>query len=140
LIQNAAYFPDPTPISSSDVLEYFSGLEVNLKGNLIVTQAFLKNKSQREGQEAVLIHVTTGGVHLPAMPIPMSAYIVSKIAGVKMMEYLAVELKEKGVRVVSVHPGSHDTLQGEKAGSVGLVMPFDDGELFLFFSFHRERG
>lgn len=126
LVQNAAYFPDPEPIASSSIDEYFRGLEVNVKGNLIVTQAFLRDKGEGDG-EKVVIHVTTAGVHLSAMPVPMSAYVVSKIAGVKMMEYLAVEVKGKGVRVVSVHPGVHETGATEKATSAGLVMPFDDG-------------
>lgn len=131
LIQNAGYMPIPEPISTSSIAEYFSGLEINLKGNLILTQAFLKSTDGEEEEKGkadrVIIHLTTAGVHLPAMPLPVSAYVVSKIAAVKMMEYLSVELKEKGVRVVSVHPGVQDTTMAERGGSVGLVMPFDDG-------------
>ncbi|KAF8867044.1 NAD(P)-binding protein [Acephala macrosclerotiorum] len=127
LVQNAAYLPTPEPISTFSISEYFSGMEINLKGNLILTQAFLANRTANK--EAVLIHVTSAGVHMPGMPVSISAYIASKIAGAKMMEYLAVELKEKGVKVVSVHPGVHDTVQGKRAGEAGLVMPFDDAKL-----------
>lgn len=80
-----------------------------------------------QGKEAVLIHVTTAGVHLPTLPVPMSAYLVSKIASVKMMEYFAAENED--VRVMLVHPGVHDTVQAEKLANVGFAMPFDDCEL-----------
>ncbi|KUJ20389.1 NAD(P)-binding protein [Mollisia scopiformis] len=131
LLQIAAYFPDGQPIATASVSEYFSGFETNVKGNLIVTQAFLRTRTEK--REAVLIHVSTGGVHLPAMPFPISAYIASKAAAAKMMEYLSVELKEKGVRVLNVHPGMLDTVQGIKAASAGMVVPFDDAQLSADF-------
>jgi NAD(P)-dependent dehydrogenase (short-subunit alcohol dehydrogenase family) len=105
LVPNAASFPEPKPITASDVDEYSSGLGVNLQGNVIAMQAFLKNRRLREEHEAVLIHVSTAGVQLGAMPVPIRACIVSKIAGVETMKHLPVEMQGKGVRVIRVDPG-----------------------------------
>ncbi|RDW89013.1 hypothetical protein BP6252_01045 [Coleophoma cylindrospora] len=71
--------------------------------------------------------MTTGAVHTPDMPIPMSAYATLKLAAVKMMEYLAVE--NPHVRVHMLHPGFIDTAMSRKSAQAGFAVPLDDVEL-----------
>jgi NAD(P)-dependent dehydrogenase (short-subunit alcohol dehydrogenase family) len=63
LVSNAAYFPDILPLAKIDVDEFWKGFEVNVKGNLILSQAFLKHASEKP----TLISINAGGAHAPPM-------------------------------------------------------------------------
>ncbi|RDL41956.1 Uncharacterized protein BP5553_01935 [Venustampulla echinocandica] len=123
VVSNAGHMPSGSSISTADVDEWFHGMEVNVKGNLILAQAFLANAAKKP----VLINVSAAGVHIPALPVPLSAYVVSKAAVVKLVEYFAAE--NPGVRVMNVHPGAIDTGMAKRAKDAGLELPFDDIEL-----------
>jgi len=132
LVQNAAYLPDIIPITSDafSVSEWRRGLDINVLGNLNLARVFLRSTTSKE---RVIIHITTAGAHLPAMFPGMGAYITSKIAALKMMEYVAAE--NTGVRVMFVHPGILNTEGAKKVTEGGFPpMPNDDSEyLALFF-------
>lgn len=121
LVSNAAYFPDAALIGDADIDEFWKGLEINLKGSLVLVQAFLKNM----GGKPTILHVTTAAAHVPAIP-SMSGYAVSKLAGLKFFEYVAAEYPQ--VRVMNVHPGAMNTAMGAKASNAGLKVPMDDSE------------
>ncbi|TVY46137.1 Short chain dehydrogenase [Lachnellula subtilissima] len=127
LVGNAGYMPNPAPLASTDITEWMRGLDINVRGNLILYQAFIANSSLNP----TLVHVGTAAANLPAMPGGLSAYAVSKLAATKMTDYFAFE--NPNVRVMIVHPGVPDTSMNEKARDVGLVMPFDDIELCANF-------
>jgi NAD(P)-dependent dehydrogenase (short-subunit alcohol dehydrogenase family) len=100
-VSNAGYMPDIGPIRDVEIEDWWRGFEVNIKGSLIVAQAFLRVAT---GEDAVLINVNAGATHLSIMHQPgMSAYVSSKLAAVKLFEYVQVE--NPGVRVMCVHPG-----------------------------------
>ncbi len=61
---------------------------------------------------------------MPLLP-GMGAYIASKAALTKLVEYLAAENEGK-VRVLGVHPGLIRT-EGNDTEEHGLVFPYDDG-------------
>lgn len=121
LVSNAAYFPDAALIGDSDIDEWWKGLDVNLRGNLVLVQAFLKNMAEKP----TVLNVTTAGAHIPAIP-SLSGYAVSKLAGLKFFEYVAAEYPQ--VRVMNVHPGVMDTAMGAKASKSGVKIPLDDSE------------
>jgi NAD(P)-dependent dehydrogenase (short-subunit alcohol dehydrogenase family) len=125
-VSNAAAMSQPGPITTADADEWFSAFETNVKGNLILSQAFIANASEKP----ILIHVTTGGIHVPAVPGGLSSYAASKLAAVKLMEYVAFE--NPSIRLMFVHPGVIDTEMNKKSTAAGLVLPYDDGELFDF--------
>jgi NAD(P)-dependent dehydrogenase (short-subunit alcohol dehydrogenase family) len=87
LVSNAGQMSEPSEIGKADVDTWFQGFETNVKGALILTQAFLANCSEK----AVLINITSGGAHIPANPLGFSSYATSKLAAAKMMEYVGVE-------------------------------------------------
>lgn len=125
LISNAAYFPTHAPLASADIDEWFRGYEVNVKGGLILAQAFLKYSSANP----TLVHIGTGPSHAPPLPGGVSAYGTSKLAAAKVIEYLGFE--NPHVRVHIVHPGSIDTEMSKKAAAAGLSLPFEDGMVSL---------
>lgn len=134
LVSNAGYMSDLEPLATGSIAEWWKGMEINLKGNIILTQAFLRHASPTP----VFIALSTAGAHLPAIPGGFSSYSVSKLALVKMMEYLQLENPE--VRVLTVHPGVLlQTNMGTKAVEAGLVLPPDDCELCSFLMGYREK-
>lgn len=121
LVANAGYLSHLAPVATAPLDEWKKGYEINVLGNLILVQAFLANKSEAG---SVIVNITTAGVHIPAIPT-MSSYAVSKLASVKLFDFVAAENPD--VRVLNVHPGIMDTDIAAKAAQGGLVMPFDDG-------------
>ncbi|KAH0555671.1 hypothetical protein GP486_006383 [Trichoglossum hirsutum] len=123
-VNNAAYLPDPTPAKDASVDEWWRGYEVNVKGSLILTQAFLNTAVSKD---AVLINVSTAGVHVPVQYLPgLSSYSSSKLAAVKLFDYIQQE--NPGIRVISVHPGVIATEMNTKSAAGGVRLSFDDGE------------
>jgi NADP-dependent 3-hydroxy acid dehydrogenase YdfG len=55
LIQNAGYLPDVEPLATANIDEFMRGFDINVKGNLIVSQAFLANSSENP----ILVHGKT---------------------------------------------------------------------------------
>jgi len=80
-------------------------LEVNLIGQLAVTQAMLPLLRQAKGR---VINMGSAGGSRLVMP-GMGAYSVSKAALEMLTDGLRVELKQWGVEVVSVLPGAVKT-------------------------------
>lgn len=131
-VSNAGYMPDSALISSASVREYMRGLDINVKGPLLLTQAFLHSLSTSSPPSSfspVIVNITTAGAHLPALAPGLSAYAASKLAGLKMFEYVGLE--NPGVRVMNVHPGVPETEMNKKSVAAGLVLPPDDGMLIL---------
>lgn len=119
LINNAAVHPKPIPVKDVKFEEWWDGFEVNVKGSFFLTQAFLR---QAPEAGAAIINVSTATAH--SMPyINGSSYNASKLATVKMLEYVASE--EPAVHTVSFHPGIVDTAMNRNGGAFAL----DHGKL-----------
>jgi NAD(P)-dependent dehydrogenase (short-subunit alcohol dehydrogenase family) len=126
-VSNAGYLPDIVPTRDADIAEWWSGYEINVKGSLIVTQAFLRVAAS---ENAVLISVSAGAAHMPVTQLPgWSAYVSSKLAAVKVFEY--VQAENPGLRVMSVHPGIVASDMSAKTAREGVKFIFDDGEALL---------
>ncbi|PVH87249.1 NAD(P)-binding protein [Cadophora sp. DSE1049] len=128
LISNAAYCPDPSPIGTGPIDEWFRGMEVNVKGNLYLIQTFLQYCT---AENPIFVHVSTGSAHLPLLGSGMSGYAISELAATRVMDYFGME--HPGVRVMNVHPGVLETEMNKKAVEAGFVLPFDDVELSASF-------
>lgn len=80
---------------------------------------------------AAILGITTGTSGLPpAMLTGLSAYISSKLAQVKFLEFLAAE--NPNVFVASVHPGMVETSVFRKSGAKAEALPMDKGWSDLF--------
>lgn len=107
--------------------------QTNVKGTMVAAQAFLPTANP---SHATILGVTTGTVGLPpAMLTGISAYISSKLAQVKFLEFLAAE--NPNIFVASVHPGMVETDIFKKSGAKAEALPMDKGRLsptILFLS------
>jgi len=128
VISNAGYLNKNQPIAESDLNDYWHCFEVNVKGAIIVAQAFLKSKlvwPSVSGPAPVLINITSGAVHLPPSVIPtFSAYSASKLAAFNFFEFLQAE--HPGLRVFQLQPGEILT---ELSKSSGRDRDMDDVKL-----------
>ena len=124
LVSNAGYLPDIESIENISVDEWWRGHEVNVKGTFIVAKTALATIL---AQDAVVVNITTGIATLPYIP-QYSAYATSKIASIKLFEYLQQEYPTR--HFVSVHPGVVETAMNLKSMASGTVLPKDDSKLY----------
>ena len=124
LVHNAGYLPQLALITQSDIQDWWSAFEINVKGAYIVTQAFLKVAAS----DATIVDLTTGMVHGPAFP-RFSAYQASKMAELRFFD--SVQLEYPDLHVVHVHPGVVMTNMGTKGRDAGIDFPSDDGIISL---------
>ncbi|TAQ88559.1 hypothetical protein B7494_g3086 [Chlorociboria aeruginascens] len=110
-------------VDSYTVDEWWRGYEVNVKGSFLVAKISLATAL---APGAVLINLTSGAGHATYFP-GYSSYATSKLAGIKLWEYLQAEHPDK--HFVSVHPGVIKTAMEAKAAAAGYSMPHDDIEL-----------
>jgi short-subunit dehydrogenase len=79
---------------------------------------------------ATILGVTTGTAALPtSMLTGLSAYIGSKLALVKFLEFLASE--NPNVFVASLHPGIVETDTFKASGAKAEALPMDTGQFYL---------
>ncbi|TGJ81778.1 hypothetical protein E0Z10_g6984 [Xylaria hypoxylon] len=128
VINCAGYQPTLAPIAKADLADWWSGFEINVRGAATLARVLASHASP----EAVFLQLGTAGAFFPAQ-VPMSAYAISKLALVKLMEYFGAE--NPGLRVVTVHPG---IVPGTESGQrmveqSGLAWPGDDINLPAHF-------
>ncbi|KAH7310699.1 hypothetical protein B0I35DRAFT_358530 [Stachybotrys elegans] len=119
LVNNAGYQPDLASIKDTQLDTLWRTYEVNVKGSIIVTKAFL----QHANAKAVLINFSTGVAHLPFMP-GMAAYGTSKLGAAKFFEY--VQAENPDLQVINIHPGVIVTEMQQTTIKAGVILPYDD--------------
>jgi 3-oxoacyl-[acyl-carrier protein] reductase len=80
-------------------------LQVNVRGTLLLTQAFAAQHHQSSGGRVILL---TSGQHLNPMPSEL-AYVASKGAVQQLTLSLSAHLSPRGITVNTVNPGATDT-------------------------------
>lgn len=131
LVANAGYMSSAGSIADSNAEDWWAGFEVNVKGNFNLVRAFLPHAVS----DAVVLSTNTAAAHVPYFP-GMSGYSASKMAGIKVFEYLHHERPE--MFVLSIQPGVIQTGMTAKAVEAGVDLPFDDGKSCLVG--HGERS
>jgi NAD(P)-dependent dehydrogenase (short-subunit alcohol dehydrogenase family) len=107
LVNNAGKIQPLGPIWECDPAEWWSAMEINMRGPLLCCRAALPGMvARRRGR---IINIATGVLSIPHL----SAYMTSKTALVRFSECLAAELKPHGISVFSVAPGSVRTTMTE---------------------------
>jgi len=128
LVSNAGYLPDITSVKDISVDEWWRGYEVNVKGTFIVAKTAL---AKALAEDAVVINITSAISTLPYVA-GYSSYATSKMAGVKLYEYLQQEYPTR--HFVSIHPGVVETAMDVKTTAAGVKLPKDDIELPASFT------
>ncbi|KAL3468719.1 hypothetical protein BJX99DRAFT_269285 [Aspergillus californicus] len=118
LINNAGYLVNET-IGECTVDSFWTVQEINVKGVLIVTKAFLKamESSSPPEEERTIINLTS--VSTQTTGITLDAYTISKVAVTKLTEFLAVEYPS--ITSVNLDPGMVATDMG---ASIPMIAPF----------------
>ncbi|KAL9120136.1 MAG: hypothetical protein Q9187_003306 [Circinaria calcarea] len=129
LVLNAGFLSNPAPVAQAPVDDWCQSFETNVKGTMITTKTFLPTANP---SHATILGVTTGMTGLPPAMLPgLSAYISSKLAQVKFLEFLAAE--NPNIFVASVHPGMVETAMFVKSGGQANAMPMDQVQLPAHF-------
>ncbi|WP_407334139.1 SDR family oxidoreductase [Enterovibrio sp. 27052020O] len=104
LINNAGSIgPDNQSYHDMDVEGWAEAFRVNTIAPLMVTSALIPNLAISDSPRVITISSQMGSLHRES--VGMYAYRSSKAALNKVMQVLALELKEKGIIVCPVHPG-----------------------------------
>ena len=105
LVNNAGIYGPMDVIEAVDWAQWVKAIEINLFGSVLMCRAVLPAmKAQRKGK---IIQLSGGGATNP-MP-RISAYAVSKAAVVRFAETLAEEVREYGIDVNAIAPGTLNT-------------------------------
>lgn len=108
----------------ADFRACFSDPQTNTKGTFLAVHTFLPTANKAK---ATVLALTTGTSAMPAARLPgMSAYMTSKLAQIKFIEYLAAE--QPNVFAATVHPGMVETEIFAKSGANADKLPMDKGQ------------
>jgi NAD(P)-dependent dehydrogenase (short-subunit alcohol dehydrogenase family) len=110
LVNNAGVGIPVGALADCDPQEWWRCIEVNLRGPLLCSRAVLPGMLPRRRGRIVNIVSGTGTRAIPYA----SAYVTSKTALIRMTEILAAELRDAGVHVFALHPGTVRTEMAER--------------------------
>jgi NAD(P)-dependent dehydrogenase (short-subunit alcohol dehydrogenase family) len=102
LINNAGIGSPIGPLAESDPAEWWRAHEVNLRGPMYWTHAVLPGMIERNNGRIINVASGAGTIAIPFM----SAYVTSKTALIRFTEVVAQEVKQHGVRVFAIEPGT----------------------------------
>ena len=109
LVNNAGVIGPLGPIAETDVEAWWRTMEINLRGQLLCAQALLPGMIARKRGRIVNVASGAGATMFPNF----SAYVTSKTALVRFAECLAAEVKEHGIAVFAMGPGTVRTAMAE---------------------------
>lgn len=95
--------------------------QTNVKGPMIASKVFLPTATAN----AAIIALTAAVVLPTQMLVGLSAYISSKLALIKFIEFLAVE--NPNLFIVALQPGIVETDILRKSGADASLVPMDQG-------------
>jgi NAD(P)-dependent dehydrogenase (short-subunit alcohol dehydrogenase family) len=107
--------------------------KTNLKGSLIAVKSLLPTANPAH---ATVIGYTAAITFPATMLTGLSAYGISKLAIVKLMEYIAAE--NPSIFTAALHPGMVETEIFKGSGTDPAAVPLDSGmfiQSFFFFFF-----
>jgi NAD(P)-dependent dehydrogenase (short-subunit alcohol dehydrogenase family) len=113
---------------------------VNVRGAFLTTRRAVKSMISRRAGTIVNVSSISGVIGPEKFP-GTSAYCASKAALIEFTEVAAVELKEHGIRVNCVSPGSVDTAMwaAVSGGARASMTPAEVAEVILFLASDRSR-
>lgn len=140
LLVNNAGMIDPAPLVDTSSVRWDRMFEVNVRGAFLATRRALPSMMARRSGAIVNI-ASISGVAGPLKFPGFVSYCASKGAVISMTEALAVEVKDFGIRVNCVSPGSIDTPMWASAsgGAVADMTPREVAETVLFLLSDRSK-
>ncbi|PWY82105.1 putative NADP(+)-dependent dehydrogenase [Aspergillus heteromorphus CBS 117.55] len=124
LVLGAGYVATPGSVVDSPVDDWWQAFETNVKGTMIPSKVFLPTANSTS---AAIITTSAAVVFPPIMMVGISAYISSKLAVVKLTEFLAAE--NPSVFIACLSPGMVETNIFIKSGAKADQLPMDTVQL-----------
>lgn len=125
LINNAGYLETAAPLAESDPDEWWKTMTINLRGPYLVTRALLP-LLLRDGDRTI---VNTSSIGAHRVRPGMSSYQISKLALLRLTEFLAVEYADQGLLAYAIHPGGVMTELSEHMPTYTHSILIDKAEL-----------
>ena len=141
ILINCAGMIDPKILPEVTPEEWDRMFAVNVRGTYLASRRALRSMiAKRAG--AIVNVASISGVPGPEKFPGWVSYCASKAAVIGMTEALAVEVKQFGVRVNSVSPGSVDTKMWAEAsgGAPAAMTPDEVAEVICFLASNRARA
>jgi len=141
ILVNCAGMIDPKPLVDVTPEEWDRMFAVNVRGTYLATRRALPAMIAKRAGAIVNVASISGVIGPEKFPGWVS-YCASKAAVISMTEALAVEVKQYGIRVNSVSPGSVDTAMWAAAsGGAPASMTADEvAEVICFLASDRARA
>jgi NAD(P)-dependent dehydrogenase (short-subunit alcohol dehydrogenase family) len=109
LVNNAGVHGPLGPFVQNEIEDWLRTIDVNLSGQILCTHRVLPGMIER--RRGRIINIASGG---GARMLPnFSAYVTSKAALIRFSECLSVEVKEYGLAVFAMGPGTVRTAMAE---------------------------
>lgn len=105
VVNNAGILGHLGAIADSKPEEWWQVFDVNVRGPYLISRAFLP--LLLKGGDKFLVHVTSVGAHL--ITPTASAYQTSKLALLRLSQFISAEYAEQGVVSFAIHPGNSPT-------------------------------
>jgi NAD(P)-dependent dehydrogenase (short-subunit alcohol dehydrogenase family) len=141
ILVNAAGIIDPKVLVETTPEQWDRMFAVNVRGAFLASRRALP--SMLAGGSGAIVNVSSiSGVVGPEKFPGFVSYCASKAALIAMTEALAVEVRDRGVRVNCISPGSVDTAMWAKAsgGAPAGMTPEEVAEAILFLASDRARS
>jgi NAD(P)-dependent dehydrogenase (short-subunit alcohol dehydrogenase family) len=141
ILINCAGMIDPKALIDTTAEAWDQMFAVNVRGTFLATRRALPSMIAKRAGAIVNVASISGVIGPEKFPGWVS-YCASKAAVISMTEALAVEVKEFGVRVNSVSPGSVDTkMWAAASGGAPASMTADEvAEVICFLASDRARA
>lgn len=141
ILVNCAGMIDPKTLTEVTPEEWDRMFAVNVRGTYLASRRALPSMIARRAGAIVNV-ASISGVPGPEKFPGWVSYCASKAAVIGMTEALAVEVKQYGIRVNSVSPGSVDTKMWAEAsgGAPAAMTPAEVAEVICFLASDRARA
>jgi len=141
ILVNCAGMIDPKPLADVMPEDWDRMFAVNVRGTYLATRRALPAMIARRSGAIVNVASISGVLGPEKFPGWVS-YCASKAAVISMTEALAVEVKQFGIRVNSVSPGSVDTAMWAAAsgGAPAAMTAEEVAEVICFLASDRARA
>jgi 3-oxoacyl-[acyl-carrier protein] reductase len=138
LLVNSAGMIDPKPLVRTSAVEWDRAFAVNVRGTFLAARRALPGMMARRSGAIVNV-ASISGVPGPEKYPGFVSYAASKAAVIALTEVLGAEVKDLGVRVNCVSPGSVDTPMwaAVSGGAPASMTPQQVGETILFLLSER---
>ncbi|KAK7999030.1 short chain dehydrogenase [Apiospora marii] len=129
LVLNATVVPKMEPLLDLGVNDLKDSYNVNIFGNLDMTQHFYRQEGSRAGVTKYVVNVSTVSAHNFGTSTFMPAYGLSKNAGTLAMQLVARDTKPEVMQIVTFNPGPVYTPGAQSVGVSEDSFDFNDADL-----------